>query len=163
MKRALILILAMAMTTLAAARDKKSKALPGPYVFTSKASAQTLKTLIVQENLTLGYKLDSDKPLQFRFSMPAQMPLISAVFTASSACPDMTTRKVWSYTLTELDGMTKVTVDPVWEYPDDYCQTQTQPLIWSQRDEIAAFQAMLDKAAASEAQAPKTTGAAVSP
>lgn len=144
MKRVLILILTM--TTLATARDKKSKAQPGPYVFTSNASAQTLKTLIVQQNLALGYTLDSDKPLQFRFSMPAQMPLVNAVFLASSACPDMTTKKVWSYTLAELNGMTKVTVEPVWEYPDDYCRLQTQPLIWSQRDEIAAFQTMLDKA-----------------
>ena len=144
MKRVLILILAM--TALAAARDKKSKAQPGPYVFTSKASAQTLKTLIVQENLALGYTLDSDKQLQFRFSMPAQMPPINAAFVASSDCPGMTTKKVWSYTLTELNDMTKVTVEPVWEYPDDYCKMQTQPLIWSQRDEIAAFQTMLDKA-----------------
>lgn len=144
MKRILILILAM--TTLAGARDKKSKAQPGPYVFTSKASAPTLKALIVQENLALGYTLDSDKQLQFRFSIPAQMPLVSAVFTASSACPGMTTKKVWSYTLTELNGVTTVTVEPLWEYPDDYCQVQTQPLIWSQRDEIAAFQTMLEKA-----------------
>ena len=144
MKRALILILSM--TALATARDKKSKAQPGPYVFTSKASAQTLKALIVQENLIRGYTLDSDRQLQFRFSMPAQMPLMSAVFVASSACPGMTTKKVWSYTLAELNGMTKVTVEPVWEYPDDYCQVQTQPLIWDQRDEIAAFQAVLDKA-----------------
>jgi len=144
MKRVLILILAM--TILAAARDKKSKAQPGPYVFISKASAQTLKAVIVQENLALGYTLDSDKQLQFRFSMPGQMPLVSAVFVAASDCPGKTTKKVWSYTLTELDGMTKVTVEPVWEYPDDYCQMQTQPLIWSQRDEIAAFQAILDKA-----------------
>lgn len=160
MKRVLILILAM--TILAAARDKKSKAQPGPYVFTSRASAQTLKALIVHENLTLGYRLDSDKQLQFRFSMPAQMPLVSAVFVASSACPGMTTKKVWSYTLTELDGMTKVTVEPVWEYPDDYCQMQTQPLIWSQRDEMAAFQAMLDKAPTSKAQLSSPT-APVSP
>jgi hypothetical protein len=144
MKRVLILILAM--TTFAGARDKKSKAQPGPYLFTSKASAQTLKALIVRENLALGYALDSDKPLQFRFSMPAQMPLVSAVFVVSSACPGMTTKKVWSYTLTELNGMTRVTVEPVWEYPDDYCQMQTQPLIWSERDEIAAFQTMLDEA-----------------
>ena len=144
MKRVLILLLTL--TTLAAARDKKSKAQPGPYEFTSKASAQTLKSLIVQANLALGYTLDSDKPLQFRFSMPAQMPLVNAVFMASSACPGMTTKKVWSYTLAELDGVTKVTVEPVWEYPDDYCQVQTQPLIWSQNDEIAAFQTMLDKA-----------------
>jgi hypothetical protein len=144
MKRVLILILAM--TTLAAARDKKPKAQPGPYIFTSKASAQTLKALIVQANLALGYTLDSDKQLQFRFSMPAQMPLVSAVFVASSACPGMSTKKVWSYTLTELNGMTNVTVEPVWEYPDDYCQVQTQPLIWGQHDEIAAFQAILDKA-----------------
>jgi hypothetical protein len=161
MKRVLILILVM--TTLAAARDKKSKAQPGPYVFTSKASAQTLKALIVEANLTLGYKLDSNKELQFRFSMPAQMPVVSALFVASSACPDMPTKKVWSYTLTELNGMTKVTVEPVWEYPDDYCQTQTQPLIWSQRDEIAAFQAMLDKAPASKAQVPNPAAGPVLP
>ncbi|HUO15153.1 MAG TPA: hypothetical protein VMX38_09210 [Verrucomicrobiae bacterium] len=141
-----VLILILAMTTLAAARDKKSKAQPGPYVFTSKASARTLKAQIVQANLALGYALDSDKQLQFRFSMPAQMPLTSAVFVASSDCPGMTTKKVWSYTLTELDGVTKVTVEPLWEYPDDYCKMQTQPLIWSQREDIAAFQAMLDKA-----------------
>jgi hypothetical protein len=161
MKRALILILAM--TTLAAARDKKSKAQPGPYLFTSKASAQTLKTLIVQENLALGYTLDSDKQLQFRFSTPAQMPLVSAVFVASSACPGMTTKKAWSYTLTELNGMTQVTVEPVWEYPDDYCQMQTQPLIWSQRDEIAAFQTMLDKASTAKAQVPNPIAVPVSP
>lgn len=160
MKRVLILILAM--TTLAAARDKKSKAQPGPYVFTSKASAQTLKALIVQENLRLGYGLDSDKPLEFRFSMPAPMPLVDAVFVASSACPGMTTKKVWSYALEERDGMTKVTVEPAWEYPDDYCQTQTRPQIWSQRDEVAAFQAMLDKAPASKAQVPNPVAAPVS-
>lgn len=144
MKRVLILILAM--TALVAARDKKSKAQPGPYIFTSKASAQAIKAVIVQENQALGYTLDSDKQLEFRFSMPSQMPLVSAVFVAASDCPGMTTKKVWSYTLTELNGMTKVTVEPVWEYPDDYCKIQTQPLVWSQRDEIAAFQAMLDKA-----------------
>jgi hypothetical protein len=152
MKRVLILILAM--TTLAAARDKKPKALPGPYIFTSKASAQTLKLLIVHANLSEGYALDSDDQLQFRFSKPAQMPVIGALFMASSACPDMTTKKVWSYTLTELNGMTKVIVQPVWEYPDDYCKTQTQGLIWSQREEIAAFQAMLDKAPNASAQGP---------
>jgi hypothetical protein len=161
MKRTLILILAMTIS--AAARDKKSKAQPGPYLFTSKASAQTLKTLIVQENLALGYTLDSDKQLQFRFSTPAQMPLVSAVFVASSACPGMATKKAWSYTLTELNGMTQVTVEPVWEYPDDYCQMQTQPLIWSQRDEIAAFQTMLDKASTAKAQVPNPTAVPVSP
>ncbi len=165
MKRALILILAI--TTLAAARDKKPKAQPGPYVFTSKASAQTLKVLIVQMNLGEGYTLDSDNQFEFRFSKPAQMPVVSALFVASSACPGMTTKKVWSYTLAELDGMTKVTVEPVWEYPDDYCKTQTQQLIWSQRDEIAAFQAMLDKAPASSAQispsAPAPASLAVAP
>ena len=152
MKRVLILLLAI--TTLAAARDKKPKAQPGPYVFTSKASAQTLKVLIVQANLEEGYALDSDNQFQFRFSKPAQMPLIGALFMASSACPGMTTRKVWSYTLVELNGMTKVTVQPLWEYPDDYCKTQTQGLIWSQREEIAVFQAMLDKAPTSSAQVP---------
>lgn len=149
MKRVLILFLAI--TTLAAARDKKPKIQAGPYIFTSKASAQTLKALIVQENLRAGYTLDADQPLQFRFSKPAQMPLIESVFVASSACPDMPTKKVWAYALAELNGTTTVTVEPVWEYPDDYCKTQTQPLIWSQRDEIAGFQAMLDKASTSSA------------
>jgi hypothetical protein len=144
MKRVLILILAA--TTFAVARDKKSKAPPGPYVFTSNASAQTLKVLIVQTNLNEGYALDSDNQFQFRFSKPAQMPIVSELFVASSGCPGMTTKKVWSYTLKELNGITNVTVQPVWEYPDDYCKTQTQDLIWSQREEIAAFQAMLDKA-----------------
>ena len=157
MRRVLILILAM--TTLAAARDKKSKAQPGPYVFTSRASAQTIKALIVQANQTLGYMLDSDKPLQFRFSMPAQMPLMNAVFEASNACRGMTTKKVWSYTLAELDGVTRVTVEPFWEFPDDYCHIQTEQLIWSQREEIAAFQTMLDKAPSSTAKAPSPTPA----
>ena len=161
MKRVLILILAI--TTLAAARDKKAKAPPGPYVFTSKASAQTLKVLIVQTNLKEGYALDSDNQFQFRFSKPAQMPVIGALFMASSACTGMTTKKVWSYTLAELNGMTKVTVQPVWEYPDDYCKTQTQASIWSQRDEIAAFQAMLDKAPTSSAQISTSTPARASP
>ena len=152
MKRLVIIILAM--TTLAAARDKKPKAQPGPYVFTSKATARTLKVLIVQENLTEGYTLDSEDQFQFRFSKPAQMPVMGALFMASSACPGMTTKKVWSYTLAELNGMTKVTVMPVWEYPDDYCQTQTHELIWSQPEEVAAFQAMLDKAPISSVQAP---------
>jgi hypothetical protein len=158
MKRVLILILAM--TTLAAARDKKSKAQPGPYTFVSKASAQTIKALIVQANQALGYTLDSDKALQFRFSMPSQMPLVSAVFTASNACPGMTTKKVWSYSLAEVDGVTRVTVEPVWEFPDDYCQVQTQPLIWSQHEEIEAFQTMLDKAPAPTAKASSATPAA---
>jgi hypothetical protein len=158
MKRVLILILAM--TTLAAARDKKSKAQPGPYIFTSKASAQTIKTLIVQANLALGYTLDSDKQLQFRFSMPSQMPLMNAVFEASNSCPGMGTKKVWSYSLAEVDGVTRVTVEPVWQFPDDYCQIQTQPLIWSQHEEIAAFQTMLDKAPVSTAKAATSTSAA---
>lgn len=161
MRRVLILILAI--TTLAAARDKKPKAQPGPYVFTSKASAQTLKVLIVQENLRRGYTLDSDQQLQFRFSKSDQMPLIESVFMTSSACTGMTTRKVWSYTLVELNGMTNVTVQPFWEFPDDYCKTQTQALIWSQPGEIAAFQAMLDKAPTSTARVPTPTTAVVSP
>ncbi len=153
----------LALTTLAGARDKKPKAQPGPYVFASKASAQTIKGLIVQENLREGYTLDSDNKLQFRFSKPGQMPLIGALFMASTACPGMTTKKVWSYTLVEVDGMTKVTVQPVWEYPDDYCQTQTHELIWSQPEEIAAFQAMLDKAPTLSAQAPISASAPVVP
>jgi hypothetical protein len=161
MKRVLILILAI--TSLAAAREKKPKAPPGPYVFSSKASAQTLKDLIVQANLGLGYTLDSDNQLQLRFSKPAQMPLMDALFVASSACPGMTTKKVWSYTLEQVNGVTRVTVQPVWEYPDDYCKTQTHELLWSQTEEIAAFQAMLDKAPAAGAQASVASPAAVSP
>jgi len=160
MKRALILILAI--STLTAARDKKAKPQPGPYVFSSKSSAQTLKVLIVQENLREGYTLDYDNQLQFRFSKPAQMPTVDAIFMASSVCNGMPTKKVWSYTLAELDGTTRVTVQPVWEYPDDYCQTQTQGFIWSRPEEIAAFQAMLDKAPTSSAQAPAPTAAAAS-
>src|SRR5580692_1553767 len=144
MKRVLILILAL--TTFAVARDKKSKAQPGPYVFTSKASAQTVKALIVQENLRDGYAADSNNQLQLRFSKPGQMPVIGALFMASSACPGMTTKEVWSYALSELNGRTKVTVQPMWEYPDDYCETQTHEMIWNKPEEIAAFQAMLDKA-----------------
>ena len=161
MKRVLILILAI--STLTAARDKKAKPQPGPYVFSSKSSAQTLKVLIVQENLREGYTLDYDNQLQFRFSKPAQMPTVDAIFMASSVCNGMPTKKVWSYTLAELDGTTRVTVQPVWEYPDDYCQTQTQGFIWSRPEEIAAFQAMLDKAPTSSAQAPTATPVVASP
>jgi hypothetical protein len=161
MKRVLIVMLAL--TTLAAARDKKPKALPGPYVFTSKASAQTIRTLIVQDNVNNGYTLDSDHPIQLRFSKPGQMPMIGALFMASSACPGMTTKQVWSYTLVDTDGATKVTVQPVWEYPDDYCQTQTHELIWNNPEEIAAFQAMLDKAPAPNTQAGMPASAPVSP
>ena len=152
MKRVLILVLVI--STLAAARDKKAKPQPGPYVFTSKASAQTLKVLIVQQNLSEGYTLDFDNQFQLRFSKPAQMPPIDAIFVASSMCKGMTTKKVWSYTLVELNGTTKVTVQPVWEYPDDFCEMQTKEFIWGRPEEIAAFQAMLDKAPTSSAQAP---------
>ncbi len=161
MKRALILILAI--STLAVARDRKAKAPPGPYAFTSNATAQTLKVLIVQANLREGYTLDSDDQLQFRFSKPAQMPFIDAIFTASSMCKGMITRKVWSYTLMELKGTTKVIVQPFWEYPDDYCKTQTQEFIWSRTEEIAAFQAMLDKASTSSAQSPRPASQSVPP
>ena len=160
MKRVLILILAI--STLTAARDKKAKPQPGPYVFSSKSSAQTLKVLIVQENLREGYTLDYDNQLQFRFSKPAQMPTVDAIFMASSMCKGMTTKAVWSYALMELNGTTKVTVQPVWEYPDDYCEMQTKEFIWGRPEEIAAFQAMLDKAPTSSAQAPAPTAAAAS-
>src|SRR5271169_3115736 len=142
MRRALILLLAL--STLAAARDKKPKPQPGPYVFTSKASAQVLRVLIVQQNLREGYALDSDNQFQLRFSMPAQMPLIDSMFTVSGVCKGMTSRKVWSYSLVELNGTTKITVQPVWEYPDEYCQMQPSEFMWSRPEEIAAFQVMLD-------------------
>ena len=158
MKRALILLLAI--STLAAARDKKSRPQPGPYVFTSKASAQTLKVLIVQENLREGYTLDSDNQFQFRFSMPGQLPFMDSMLTITGICKGMTTRKVWSYSLAELNGTTKIIVQPVWEYPDEDCQVQTRQFIWGQPEEIAAFKAMLDKAPASSALAPSATPAA---
>jgi hypothetical protein len=161
MKRALILLLAI--STLAAARDKKPKPHPGPYVFTSKASAQTLKALIVQENLREGYTLDSDNQFQFRFSMPGQLPFMDSMLTISGICKGMTTRKVWSYSLAELNSTTKIIVQPVWEYPDEDCQMQTRQFIWSQPEEIAAFQAMLDKAPTSSAQAPTATPVVASP
>ena len=107
--RATILIVILAITSLAVARDKKEKVKPGPYVFTTKASAQTVKALIVQESLKDGYALDSDTDsdhqLQFRFSRWAQMPLYGQIFMASSACPGMTTKQVWSYTLAESNGV----------------------------------------------------------
>jgi hypothetical protein len=158
MKRALILLLAI--STLAAARDKKSRPQPGPYVFTSKASAQTLKALIVQENLREGYTLDSDNQFQFRFSMPGQLPFMDSIVTITGICKGITTRKVWSYSLVELNGTTKIIVQPVWEYPDEDCQVQTRQFIWGQPEEIAAFKAMLDKAPASSALAPSATPAA---
>jgi len=162
MKRVSILILILAITTLAVARDKKEKTKPGPYVFTTKASAQTLKALIVQESLKDGYALDpdSDHELQFRFSRPAQMPLYGQIFMASSACPGMPTKQVWSYTLAESNGVTKVTVQPAWDFPDDYCNLQTNPVPWSKPEEMLAFQAMLDKAPTAVAPAPTRTATA---
>src|ERR1700733_4495855 len=164
-KTATILILILAITTLAVARDKKEKAKPGPYVFTTKASAHTVKVLIVQESLRDGYAVDtdtdSDHELQFRFSRPAQMPLYGQLFMASNACPGMTTKQVWSYTLAEGNGVTKVTVQPAWAFPDDYCKVQTNPVPWSKPEEMVAFQTMLDKAPIVAAPAPATKSAAV--
>src|ERR1700722_18559272 len=164
-KTATILILILAITTLAVARDKKEKAKPGPYVFTTKASAQTVKALIVQESLRDGYAVDtdsdSDHELQFRFSRPAQMPLYGQLFMASNACPGMTTKQVWSYTLAESNSVTKVTVQPAWDFPDDYCKVQTNPVPWSKPEEMVAFQAMLDKAPVAVTQAPAAKSAAV--
>jgi hypothetical protein len=50
-----------------------------------------------------------DNQFQFRFSKPAQMPPVDAIFMASSMCKGMTTKTVWSYALVELNGTTKVT------------------------------------------------------
>jgi hypothetical protein len=72
------------------------------------------------------------------------MPPVDAIFMASSMCKGMTTKKVWSYTLVELNGTTKATVQPVWEYPDDFCEMQTKEFIWGRPEEIAAFQAIGD-------------------
>jgi hypothetical protein len=164
-KTATILILILAIATLAVARDKKEKAKPGPYVFSTKASAQAVKALIFQESLKDGYALDSDSDsdhtLQFRFSRPAQMPLYGQIFMASSACPGMTTKQVWSYALAESNGATKVTVQPAWDFPDDYCKVQTNPVPWSKPEEMLAFQAMLDKAPAAP-QVPAAKSPAVS-
>jgi hypothetical protein len=164
-KIATILILILAITTLALARDKKEKAKPGPYVFTTKASAQTVKALIVQESLRDGYAVDtdtdSDHELQFRFSRPAQMPLYGQLFMASNACPGMTTKQVWSYTLAESNGVTKVTVQPAWDFPDDYCKVQTNPVPWSKPEEMVAFQSMLDKAPVAAVLPAATKSAAV--
>ena len=166
-KTATILILILAITTLAVARDKKEKAKPGPYVFTTKASAQTVKALIVQESLRDGYAVDtdtdSDHDLTFRFSRLAQMPLYGQLFMASNACPGMTTKQVWSYTLAESNSVTKVTVQPAWDFPDDYCKVQTNPVPWSKPEEMLAFQALLDKAPAAVAPAPAPTRAATAP
>ena len=95
MKRALILILAT--STLAVARHKKAEARPGPYVFIAKSSAQTLKALLFEGNLSEGYTVDSDDQLQFRFSKPTQMPVVDAIFMASSMCTGMTTKGVVLY------------------------------------------------------------------
>ena len=165
-KTATTLILILAIATLAVARDKKEKAKPGPYVSSTKASAQAVKALIFQESLKDGYALDSDSDsdhtLQFRFSRPAQMPLYGQIFMASSACPGMTTKQVWSYALAESNGATKVTVQPAWDFPDDYCKVQTNPVPWSKPEEMLAFQAMLDKAPAAVPQAPAAKSPAVS-
>ena len=165
MKRSLILILILilATATWAAARDKKAKARPGPYVFTSKASTQTLKMLIIQENLREGYSLDSDNQSQLRFSMPARMPLIYSMFAISGVCKGMTSKKVWSYSFAELNGATKIAVQPVWEYPDDECQVQTREFIWNEPEEMAAFQAMLDQAPPSSAHGATATPTVASP
>ena len=165
MKRALtlILILILAISTWAAARDKKPKPRPGPYVFTSKASAQTVKMLIIQQNLREGYSLDSDNQFQLRFSMPARMPFIYSMFTVSGVCKGMTSKKVWSYSLVGLNGATKITVQPVWEYPDDECQMQTREFIWNEPEEMAAFQATLDQAPTSSAHGSTATPAVASP
>jgi hypothetical protein len=77
MKRILILILAI--STFAAAGHKKTEARPGPYVFATKSSAQTLKALIFESNLRGGYTLDFDNQYQFRFSKPAQMPVMDVI------------------------------------------------------------------------------------
>lgn len=159
MKRVLILILALSI--LAAARHKKPEVRPGPYVFIAKSSPQAVKALIIQANLIEGYTLDSDNQLQFRFSKPAQMPVVDAIFTASNLCKGTVTKKVWTYSLMELNGTTKVTVQPTWEYPDDYCQRQTQEFMWGRPEEIAAFQAMLDKASTSSAQSPNQASQSV--
>src|ERR1700722_6115601 len=166
-KTATILILILAITTLAVARDKKEKAKPGPYVFTTKASAQTVKALIVQESLRDGYAgatdtdSDSGHELQFCFSRPAQIPLYGQLFMASNACPGMTTKQGWSYTLAESNSVTKVTVQPAWDFPDDYCKVQTNPVPWSKPEEMVAFQAMLDKAPVGVTQAPAAKSATV--
>jgi len=144
MKGRNLILMVLATALVAAARDRNAKG--GPYVFTSKASAQTLRPLIIKDMLKDGYTLDNESQSQLRFSKVAQMPAMGALFSIPSACMGVQTHKVWTYTLVELNGITTVTVQPVWEYPGDYCRTQTHELIWNKPDQIAAFQAMLDRA-----------------
>jgi hypothetical protein len=63
MKRVLILILAI--STSAAARHKKTEARPGPYVFTTKSSAQTLKELIFESKRRLHARFRQSVPVSF--------------------------------------------------------------------------------------------------
>jgi uncharacterized membrane protein len=75
----------------------------------------------------------------------------------------MTTKKVQSYTLVELNGMTKVTVQLSGNIGTITAKRKLRSLIWSQREEIAAFQAMFDKAPTSNAQVPTPASAQASP
>jgi len=163
MKTRVVVSMVLATVLMASARDKNARG--GPYVFTSKASAQTLKPLIVQDMLKDGYALDNESQFQLRFSKVVQMPMMGALFSIPSACTGMQTHKVWTYTMVELNGTTTVTVQPVWEYPGDYCRTQTHELIWNKPDQISAFQAMLDQAPAATAPpapAPRVSAATTS-
>jgi hypothetical protein len=92
----------------------------GPYIFTTHASAQAIKPLIVKDNLKDGYTLEQETAFTLRFAKNAPMPVLGAAFMIPSACTGLQTRKVWTYTLVEQDGVTQ----------------------------RAAFQALLDSAAA---------------
>ena len=124
----------------------------GPYIFTALAPAQAVKPLIVKDNLRDGYTLEQETTFTLRFAKNAQMPLLGAALMIPSACTGIATRKVWTYTFVEQDGVTTVTVQPVWEYPGNYCRTQTQPLIWNVPSQRAAFQTLLDSAATAKTE-----------
>jgi hypothetical protein len=137
----------------AAAREKacseqkqEKRANFGPYIFTTHASAQTIRPLIVKDNLKDGYTLEQETAFTLRFAKNAPMPVLGAAFMIPSACTGLQTRKVWTYTLVEQDGVTTVTVQPMWEYPGDYCRMQTHTLVWNVPSQRAAFQALLDSA-----------------
>jgi hypothetical protein len=69
----------------------------------------------------------------------------------------MTTKTVQSYTRVELNGMTKVqrrSCSLSGNIRTITAKRKLRSLIWSQREQIAAFQAMLDKAPTSNAQVP---------
>ena len=116
-----VLILMLAIATLAAARDKKPKAQPGPYVFNSKATAQNSQTTdrSIQSKGWLHTRLRQPVPVAFLQASTDAIHGRTLLDPEWLHGPD--DQEVWSYTLVEMNGATTVTVQPVWEYPGDYC------------------------------------------